>query len=102
MAEKGWEEEEYACYSDEENPEEVDVSVAAKGIGACGIMELSGSLWDRAVPQDLLPQYKHWLRKSGRVGESSVVGLPETLRSLVAEGCLVQGGGGGFVAFGKA
>ena len=43
MAEKGWEEEEDAYYSDEENLEEVAVSVAVEGLGVCGELELSKS-----------------------------------------------------------
>ena len=77
------------------------MSLAAKGIGACGNVELSRSLWDVAVPWNLLPKYKHWLRDSGGVGESSGVGLPEMLQSLVAEGCLVQGGGGSVARYRK-
>ena len=97
MAKRGSEEEEEeeedAYYSDEERPEEDYVSVAAKGLGACGEAELSKRLWDKVVPRALLSKYRQWLRGSRGAGESSRIRLREMLQSLVMEGCLLTGEG---------
>ena len=50
-----WEnEDEESYYSDEDGEEDVSPDLASRGIGECGRVKLSESLWSRAVPDDLL------------------------------------------------
>ena len=81
---------------------EVHTKTTGKGIGECGALRLSKSLWHRAVPSDLLDRSLGWMKASGGrgVGESKAVGLVEMLGSLVEGGSLKRRcGGGGGVAF---
>ena len=75
-------------YSDEEGEEEVSPDLAGRGIGECGRVQLSESLWRRAVPDDLLEKYREWMKDTGGVGDSKGVGVAEMLESLVEGGSL--------------
>ena len=84
-----WEEEdEESYYSDEEGDEEVNPDLEGRGIGECGRVQLSESLWRRAVPDDLLQKYREWMRTAGGVGDSKGVGVAEMLQSMVEGGSL--------------
>ena len=85
-----WEDEdEESYYSDEDGEEDANPDMAGKGIGECGRVQLSESLWSRAVPDDLLHKYRHWLKETGGgVGDSKGVGVAEMLESLVEGGSL--------------
>ena len=50
-------EDEESYYSNEEGDEEVSPDLAGRGIGEYGRVQLSESLWRRAVPDDLLEKY---------------------------------------------
>ena len=64
-----WEnEDEESYYSDEDGEEGVNPDLAGKGIGECGRVQLSESLWSRAVPDDLLDKYRSWLNETGGGG----------------------------------
>ena len=64
-----WEDEdEESYYSDEDGEEDVNPDLAGKGIGECGRVQLSESLWRRAVPDDLLDKYPNWLKETGGGG----------------------------------
>ena len=64
-----WEDEdEESYYSDEDGEEDVNPELAGKGIGECGRVQLSESLWSRAVPDDLLDKYRNWLKETGGLG----------------------------------
>ena len=79
-----WEDEdEESYYFDEDGEEDVNPDLAGKGIGECGRVKHSESLWSRAVPDDLLDKYRNWLKKTGGVGDSKGVGVAEMLESLV-------------------
>ena len=62
------EEDDESYYSDEEGGEEVSPEPAGRGIGECGRVQLSESLWRRAVPDDLLNKYREWMRTTGGGG----------------------------------
>ena len=82
-------EDEESYYSDEEGEEDVSPDLAGRGIGACGRVQLSESLWRRAVPDDPLEKYGTWLKETRWVGDSKGVGVAEMLQSLV-EGCSLR------------
>ena len=64
-----WEDEdEESYYSDEDGEENVSPDLAGRGIGECGRVQLSESLWSRAVPDDLLEKYREWLKETGGGG----------------------------------
>ena len=85
-----WEDEdEERYYSHEDGEEDVSPDLAGRGIGECGRVQLSESLWSRAVPDDLLEKYREWLKETGGVvGDSKGVGVAEMLESLVEGGSL--------------
>ena len=84
-----WEEEdEESYYSDEEGDEEVNPDLGGRGIGECGRVQLSESLWRRVVPDDLWEKYRKWMKTTGGVGDSKGVGVAEMLESLVEGGSL--------------
>ena len=84
-----WEDEdEESYYSDEDGEEDVNPDLAGKGIGECGRVQLSESLWSRAVPDDLLDKYRNWLKETEGVGDSKGVGVAEMLESLLEGGSL--------------
>ena len=86
-----WEDEdEESYYSDEDGEEEVSPDLAGRGIGECGRVQLTESLWSRAVPDDLLEKCREWLKETGGggVGDSTGVGVTEMLESLVEGGSL--------------
>ena len=86
-----WEDEdEESYYSDEEGDEEVSPDLAGRGIGECGRVQLSESLWRRAVPDDLLGKYREWMKDTRGVGDSKGVGVAEMLESLVEGGSLCR------------
>ena len=61
-----WEDEDEESYtSDEDGEEDVSPDLAGRGIGECGRVQLSESLWSRAVPDDLLEKYREWLKETG-------------------------------------
>ena len=89
MPEDDWEDEdEESYYSDEDGEEDVSPDLAGTGIRECGRVQLSESLWRRAVPDDLLEKYREWLKDTGGVGGSKGVGVKEMLESLVEGGSL--------------
>ena len=75
-------------YSDEEGDEEVSPDLAGRGIGECGRVQLSESMWRRAVPDDLLEKYRQSMKSTGGVGDIQGVGVAEMLESLVEGGSL--------------
>ena len=65
---------------------------AGKGIGECGAVQLSTSLWDRTIPSDVLSGYVSWMKSSSGVAERGV-GPVEMLSNLVVGGSLKKEGG---------
>ena len=64
-----WEDEdEESYYSDEDGEEDVSPDPAGRGIGECGRVQLTETLWRRAVPDDLLEEYREWLKDRGGGG----------------------------------
>ena len=64
-----WEDEdEESYYSDEDGEEDVNPDLAGKGIGECGRVQLSESLWSSAMPDNLLDKYRNWLKETGGGG----------------------------------
>ena len=55
-------------YSDEEGDEEASPDLVGRGIGECGRVQLSDSLWRRAVPDHLLEKYREWMKATGGGG----------------------------------
>ena len=89
LAEKGIDpEDEESYYSDEEDHNEVDPAVAAKGPGQVGDVPTQDKLWSRCVPGDLRSRYQKWRDVSGGVGSSDGVGVREMLDALVRDGAL--------------
>ena len=61
-----WEDEdEESYYYDEDGEEDVSPDMAGRGIGECGRVQLSESLWSRDEPDDLLEKYREWLKERG-------------------------------------
>ena len=72
-----WEDEdEESYYSDEDGEEDLCPDLAGRGIGECGRVQLSESLWRRAVPDDSLEKYRKWLKDTGLWA----LGLPSRIR----------------------
>ena len=94
VADGRWEEEEVdSYYWDEDGDKEVNTETVGKGIGECGAVKLSKSLWDRTLPSDLLSAYVKRMKSSAGVGEITGVGVVKMLSSLVEGGSLKRRGG---------
>ena len=64
-----WEDEdEESYYADEDGEEDVNPDLTGQGIGECGRVQLSESLWSRAVPDDLLDKYRNSAKETGGGG----------------------------------
>ena len=64
-----WEDEDEDCYyPDEDGDADVSPDLAGRGIGECGRVQLSESLWSRAVADDLLEKCREWLKEWGGGG----------------------------------
>ena len=102
LAEKGIDpEDEDSCYSNKEEQEGVDPTVAARGLGLVGCVPLQSTLWSRYVPSNIQAKYREWKERSEGVGPSDGVGVREMLDALVRDGALSKRDGMG-VASGKA
>ena len=62
-------EEEESYYPDEDGEEDVSPDLAGSGIGECGRVQLTESLWRRAVPDDVMEKYREWLKDMGGWGQ---------------------------------
>ena len=78
-----WEDEdEESYYSDEEGDEEVSPDLAGRGIGECGRVQLSESLWRRAVLDDLLlEKYREWVKETAGLGTAKELEWQTCLRA---------------------
>ena len=77
MAEKGLDaEDKDSYYSDEEEPEGVDPTIAARGLGPVGCAPLQETLWSQYVPSNLQKRYRNKnVGGGGGVGPSHGVGV---------------------------
>ena len=89
LTEKGIDsEDEESYYSDEEDHGEVDLTVAARGLGQVGTVPIAETLWSRCAPEDLRSRYQKWRQETRAVGASDGVGVREMLDALVWDGAL--------------